>query len=299
MAMMSILTQTQDMCGESPIWDRTTQTLCWVDIIKKRIYRHEFVTGRTTSWITDDFPTAIAWRSSEQGLIAAFANSIGSFDFETGSTTHFCSTDPKIGNRNNEGKCDAQGRFWVGSMQTNLNSDGTGKEMDSNCGALFRVDPDGTVSQHTPHEIGLSNTMAWSQDNKIFYFGDTARNAIYAYDYDIDGGTIFNKRVHFEGYARGAPDGSCIDSEGCLWNARFGGGCIVRITPQGKLDQVLEVPVTNPTSCIFGGKEMRTLFITSARAGLEPQLLADNDKEGSVVAFDMPVAGMITEKFAG
>jgi sugar lactone lactonase YvrE len=297
--MISIFAQSQDLCGESPIWDEQTQTFCWVDIVKKKIHRHQMTIGQTNSWSTSDFPTAIAWRSSQPGLITAFANSIDFFDFDTGDTTHLCKTDPKEGNRNNEGKCDARGRFWVGSMQTNLNPDGTDREMDSNCGALFRVDRDGTTSRHSPHEIGLSNTMAWSPDNKIFYFGDTARNEIYAFDYDLDSGTVSNKRIHFEGYNRGAPDGSCIDSDGCLWNARFSGGCIVRITPNGKLDKVLELPVTNPTSCIFGGQDMRTLFITSARVGLEPQQLAGNDKEGAVLAFDTSVNGTSTEKFAG
>ena len=144
-----------------------------------------------------------------------------------------------------------RGRFWVGSMQTNLNFDGTDRKMDSNCGALFRVDTDGKTSQHTPHEIGLSNTMAWSPDNTVFYFGDTARNAIYAYDYDIDNGTLSNKRIHFEGFERGAPDGSCIDDDGCLWNTRFGGSCVVRITPQGELDQVLELPPNKPDKLYF------------------------------------------------
>lgn len=95
------------------------------------------------------------------------------------------------------------------------------------------------------------------------------------------------------------PDGSCMDSEGCLWNARFGGSCVVRITPQGKLDQVLELPVTNPTSCIFGGHDMRSLFITSARAGLAPKQLIENNKEGAVVLANTSVTGMPTENFAG
>ncbi len=297
--MISILAQTRDMCGESPIWNARTQSLCWVDIITRKIRRCDIATGQTRSWTTDDFPTAIAWRLGKPGLVAAFADSIGFFDFETGEVTPFCKADPKQGNRNNEGKCDARGRFWVGSMQTNLNPDGTDRKMDANCGALFRVDPDGATSQHTPHDIGLSNTMAWSADNRTFYFGDTARNVIYAYDYDIDDGIISNRRIHFEGFSRGLPDGSCIDSDGCLWNARFGGACLVKITPQGKLDQVLDLPVSNPTSCQFGGQDLSTLFITSARAGLNSQQLSINDKEGAVLVIDTAVTGTPTEAFAG
>lgn len=93
--MISIFAQSQDMCGESPIWDEQTGTFCWVDIIKKRIHLHQLASGQINSWSTSDFPTAIAWRASGPGLIAAFANSIALFDFETGDTTHFVRPTPK------------------------------------------------------------------------------------------------------------------------------------------------------------------------------------------------------------
>ena len=182
-------------------------------------------------------------------------------------------------------------------MQTNLNEDGSVRAMDRSSGALFRVDPDGKTSQHTEREFGLSNSMAWSADGRTFYFGDSIRNVIFAYDWHGDEGVITNRRVYFEGFERGVPDGSTIDAQGCMWNARFGGSCLVRVTPKGIVDQIVETPVSNPTSCTFGGAGQRTLFVTSATFGLSEQQLADNALEGCILQADTDTAGIADHRF--
>jgi sugar lactone lactonase YvrE len=130
-------------------------------------------------------------------------------------------------------------------------------------GQLFRVGSDGAYSVEET-EIGISNTLCWSPDRRIFYFGDTLQNEISAYDYDQETGAISGKRPFFSGFDRGGPDGSAMDCESYLWNCRFGGGCIVRIAPDGAVDRIVEMPCRDVTTCTFGGSDLKTLFITTA-----------------------------------
>lgn len=270
--------------GESPFWDQHHGRLHFVDIVGRAVAVLDPSSGAVRRHATADFPTAIALRRGGGGAVVSFAGGVALFDLETGTASPLAVPDPTPGNRLNEGKCDPQGRFWAGSMQTNLEPDGSERAMDRNSGALFRVDADGTVTQHSPHDIGISNTMAWTADGGTFYFGDSLRNTIFAYDFDAEAGVVSNRRVHFEGFDRGVPDGSCIDEDGCLWNARYGGGCIVRVTPAGKVDRVIDLPVTNATSCAFGGSAGDTLFVTSSRVGIDPAARAANPSEGAVLA---------------
>lgn len=289
----------RNVVAESPIWDADAGLLYWVDIVGKSIFRYDVGRGQSRAWPTADFPTAIALRQGRGDAIVALAAGVEFFDFDKSAFSPFCVPDETPGNRLNEGRCDPAGRLWVGSMQTNLNPDGSGRDMDRHSGALFRIDPDGTASRHTAFEFGISNTMAWAPDGKIFYFGDSLRNVIFAFDYDADDGTLSNRRVLIEGYAHGVPDGSAIDEDGCLWNARFGAGRIIRITPGGRVDRNIELPVTNPTSCTFGGPNRETLFVTSAKFTLsEAQLLA-NPMEGAVLAARVGTRGLPDHVFAG
>ena len=284
--------------GESPIWDERESALYWVDIVGKRVLRHHFATAQTAQWETDDFPTAIALAARRGEAVLATAKGVAHFDLANGRITARCRPDNLEGNRLNDGRCDPQGRFWVGSMQNNLHPDGSDLEMDRNSGALFRIDADYSTSQHTEREFGISNTMAWSPDGRIFYFGDSVRNVIFAYEFDPDEGVIGKRRVLLEGHARGVPDGSAIDAEGCLWNARFGGGIILRITPDGKVEREIPLPVTNPTSCTFAGPGRRQLVVTSAIHNLSASHLAANPLEGAVLVTDVAVEGLPDYHFA-
>ncbi|XWN32922.1 MAG: SMP-30/gluconolactonase/LRE family protein [Devosia sp.] len=182
-------------------------------------------------------------------------------------------------------------------MQNNVAADGSPQPIERSTGALFCVQHNRTVSRHTPFNIGASNTMAWSPDDRTFYFADSLRNVIFAYPWDGEAGTIGEPRVFLEGFDRGIPDGSCIDSAGCLWNARWGGGCIVRITPRGQIDRVLEVPVTQPTNCAFAADG--TLIVTSARFALSPDVVAGNPLEGAVLLVESNAQGLPENTFGG
>lgn len=285
--------------AESPVWDDEGRAIYWVDIVGKAVFRYDFAARRAVKWETEDFPTALALASRSGKGVLALASGVAEFDFAEGRARMRCSPDGMEGNRLNEGKCDARGRFWVGSMQTNLNRDGSERETDRNSGALFRVDADFSASRHSAREFGISNTIAWAPDGRTLYFGDTIRNVIFACEFDLDDGVVGARRVLLEGYGRGRPDGSAMDADGCLWNARFGGGVIVRIAPDGRVDREIPVPVVNPTSCAFAGASRNRLIVTSATFTLSQERIAANPLEGTVLAADVDVVGMPDFRFAG
>ena len=139
----------------------------------------------------------------------------------------------------------------------------------------------------------ISNTLCWSPNGRTFYFGDTLENTIWAYDVDPDTGDISGERVHFSGFDRGLPDGSSIDAEGHLWNCRFGGGCIVRVGPDGRVSGVIAIPASNVTTCTFGGADLKTLYVTTAGAGAPPgERLA-----GSLFRLRSDVPGLAENRF--
>jgi len=195
--------------------------------------------------------------------------------------------------RLNDGRSDPAGNFWVGSMKNNVLPDGELGEAGPGEGILYRIDPAGTVTEWR-RDLGISNTLCWSPDARHFYFGDTLANEIRVYDYDRTTGAIHNERPFFTGFDRGLPDGSAIDSAGYLWNCRFGGGCIVRIAPDGQIDRVIDMPVPNITTCAFGGPDLRTLFITTASIANPP----GNRLAGSLYAMQVDVPGMAENHYA-
>jgi sugar lactone lactonase YvrE len=161
-------------------------------------------------------------------------------------------------------------------------------------GRVFRVKSDGSFTvQRTG--IGITNTYVWSPDGTRFYNGDTDANAISVFDFDMRTGDISNERPFFVGYERGGPDGSAVDRDGYVWNARYGGGCVVRISPSGGIDRVVEVPTPAVTNCTFGGPDLKTLFITTARGG---EGAANGDRfAGGLFAIRVEVPGTPENKF--
>jgi sugar lactone lactonase YvrE len=177
-------------------------------------------------------------------------------------------------------------------MKNNVLANGESGEVGPGMGTLFRVATDGTVSVWR-EKLGISNTLCWSPDGTRFYFGDTLANEIMVYDVDSASGDISNERTFFAGFDRGLPDGSAMDAEGYLWNCRFGGGCIVRVAPDGSIDRVVDMPVKNITTCTFGGPGLRTLFVTTASADR-----AVGDRlAGSLFALEPGVAGLPENRF--
>ena len=189
------------------------------------------------------------------------------------------------------------GRFWLGTMQNNITPEGGGMEIVSSSGGLYRIDPD--LSCHVmATDITIANTICWSPDATVMYFTDTVTGTMFAYDFDVAAGTISNKR-DFARFDRGHPDGSTVDAEGYLWNARWDGGCVVRFAPDGSVDRIIEIPASLVTNCAFGGDDLSTLYITTARFGLGPEDLEATPDAGNIFSLKPGVRGMADNRFAG
>lgn len=181
-------------------------------------------------------------------------------------------------------------------MQNNFGIQGEPLPVERADGTLFRFGPGDKCEAHEQN-TGVSDTLAWSPDARLFYFADSVSGCIYVYDYDVESATLANKCVHFNGPDYGIPDGSTIDVAGCLWNARWDDASIIRITPEGRVDRKIDLPIPHPTSCIFGGSQFETLYVTSVRLGLSKEQLDEYPLSGSVFAFDGLAQGMRVPQF--
>lgn len=289
---VDILVEGGNILGEGPHWSAEEGALYWVDIVGRRIFRWRPADLQPTTWQLEEFVASAIPRKGG-GLVVALAHRLAFMD-EEGRLEHFLVADDDPGNRSNEVRADAAGRLWLGTMGNNIGADGQSVPMDRYTGKLLRIDPDGTVTQHLDG-IGISNTLVWSPDGGTLHFADTMKSKIERFAFDTEAGTLGPAQPWVQGGAPGAPDGSAIDAEGYVWNARFGGGCVVRWTPDGSVDRIVPVPARQPTSCAFGGDDMRTLFITSAAQDLDDPTPAD----GSLMAIRTEVAGLPTHPFGG
>jgi len=177
-------------------------------------------------------------------------------------------------------------------MQNNVRSDGSTTPITENLGELLSLHADGkTQVWHT--RIGITNTVEWSPAGDHLFFGDTLLNRIYVADFDSVRSSISQPATFTEEFPRGLPDGSAMDSQGYLWNCRYGGGCIVRFAPDGSEAEVIESLVKNPATCAFGGRELKTLYITSA-ASSDP---GEKDLGGTLFGMDVEITGLPSNRF--
>lgn len=276
--------------GEGPVWRADTGRLVWVDILAPAIYIGDPATGEFETRPMPELVGAVVPRR-RGGYVAATQAGFKAFDWASPSLSTISSPEAdKPGNRFNDGKCDRRGRFWAGSMAINT----VGGQ-----GSLYRLDPDGRA--HVMDSgFTVSNGLGWSPDDRRFYFTDTAAKRIYVYDFDLDSGAIENRRVFVQvPEGAGVPDGMSVDSEGFVWSAHWDGWCVTRYDPEGRVDRVINLPVPRPTSCAFGGDNLSTLFITSARIRLSAQQLAEGPLSGAVFSFPAGVRGQPDHAFAG
>jgi sugar lactone lactonase YvrE len=155
-------------------------------------------------------------------------------------------------------------------MRNNVAADGSDVKVEGFTGSLYRVNGDGEVGV-ADSGFGITNTLAWSPDRTTFYCACSIRNVIYAYDYDGGTSSIRNRRALVENSSPGVPDGSAMDEEGYLWNCRYAGGCILRISPRGKIVEEIRMPASNITNCSFGGEDLRKMYVTTASLGAGKQ----------------------------
>ena len=238
----------KDVVGESLIWDENRKTLIWVDIIGRRIHQLDPDTLDHQSWQAPDLATSIGLRN-DGGAIVGLRKDVALWDFgETFRTIAKIEPDSPD-TRLNEGVVAPDGSFWVGTIENNIGPDDLPRDISRDAGRIYRVDTTGIVEALSADRFGITNTMVWAADD-TFVTADTTKNQIFRYRWDRVRSRITDRRLFFSGFPRGLPDGSCMDAEGYVWNCRVaGGGCLVRISPDGVLDKVVELPCNWPTSC--------------------------------------------------
>jgi sugar lactone lactonase YvrE len=286
--------RSRDLCGESPLWDAERKCLYWTDINGFAIRRLILETGEVKSWKFDAPVTALALTSIDGWLLVAVGGRLLFWTADGDRRVEFVAVERDWPNhRLNDGAADAAGNFWVGSMPNNVAADGSEVKAEGYTGSLYRVTPEGEVSVRDSG-FGITNTIVWSPDRSTFYCACTIRNVIWAYDYVSDGAKsdVTNRRVFAEKIDDGLPDGSAMDEEGFVWNCRWGGKGILRITPSGEVVEKIEMPVSNVTHCAFGGDDGKTLFVTTASMGAGAEELA-----GCLFAMQVPVRGVPIGKF--
>ncbi len=280
----------RDVLGEGPFWHGAAQALYWVDIVSRRISRLA-ADGGVTDWLMPE-PVSAAIPTRDDRLVVALASRLVFLDPASGALTDFCAPDAAFpGNRANEARCDPQGRLWLGTMGNNIGPDGAAIPLPGYVGNLYCITPQGQVTRWA-EGVGVSNTLGWSPDGGTLYFADSERLCLYAYDFDGSAGTLSHKRVFAEAFGPGFPDGSSVDAEGCIWNARWEGQCLIRLRPDGSVDRKIDMPMRRPTSCCFGGPDLKTLYITSAYHGMTDAERAADPLSGALLAMSVDVPGL-------
>ena len=287
------LISSQNQLGESPLWSVEEQVLYWVDIYGKRIERYNPQTEERQTFHLPCQVGTVAFRE-KGGFILATDQGFATWD---GKSEHVeWLLNPEKGKpfyRFNDGKVDPGGRFWAGTMYD-------GEQLDPRpTGSLYRLDPD--MSIHTKATgVLISNGIGWSPDHRVMYYTDSVLKTIYAYDYDPASGEVANRRlfVHTPDEP-GDPDGLTVDSQGFIWSARWNGWKVTRYDPAGRLEREIKVPTACPSSVMFGGSNLKDLYITSAWKELSPEERNVQPLAGNLFRISVEVQGLPEFKFAG
>ena len=291
MNKVELLDDCNNSLGEGITYSSLNNNLYWLDIGNiSKLYSLDLSSNKKEIFELPEIVTATSIKSQNE-LILATTNGLKLFNTSNKKFESVVNIENQQSlTRSNDGASDALGRFWFGTMQNNFDKNGNSIPLKENIGKLYKVDTNKKISV-VEEGLGIPNTFVWSPDNTNFYFTDTLNGTILSYDFELESGELSNKK-NFATFDRGHPDGSTIDTDGCVWNCRWGGSCIVRFTPSGKVDQIIEMPVQNITNCIFGGSDMKTLFITTASNEGKNK----NDLDGSLFSINLNYQGIEDNK---
>ena len=288
-AVVEIAVDAGNVLGEGVVWSPSRGEVLWTDIQGKTFWSYDPATGLETSTPLPDRLACFAPLGGAR-LLAAFAPGLEIFDLASGLRTPIAAIEADLPTtRINDGKLDRQGRLVFGTMdETDRDRRKIGSIWSYAAGQAPRVLHSG---------VGISNSICFSPDGRRMYFADTPDRTIRCFDYDTATGDLSNPSVFVEVEGPGYPDGSTVDSEGCLWNAEWGGGRIVRYTPQGRIDRVIALPCRQITCAAFGGPDLATLFVTSASSALDAAARAAQPHAGALFAVAPGVRGLADTPF--
>ncbi len=291
---LDTLGSTRCAVGESPLWSAAEQALYWVDIEGRRLHRWQHGSGSQQSWSVPERLACIALHE-EGGLLCALESSLCVWPKPgVGTPTPLAQVDhPAADMRFNDGRTDRTGRFWVGSMLMNM-------AQAAPLGELYSMAGSGPPTRHLQGLI-VPNGLAFSPDGRTLYLSDshTSARCIWAFALSADGVPTQRRLLADLHQHRGRPDGAAVDVDGCYWTCANDGGCLLRFTPQGRLDRTIELPLAKPSMCAFGGPRLDELYITSIRPGAAPARpdTPQDELAGATVVFRPGVQGLLETPF--
>ncbi|WP_300376927.1 SMP-30/gluconolactonase/LRE family protein [Henriciella sp.] len=280
---------TSCLLGQSPVWSPSEGLLWWVDAKRAKLHRYNPKTGNTRRY---DLPLKASVIALSQGeLLMAGDREVGFFDPATEEYTRLVTLqDEPASNRINAGGIAPDGSFWFTTMDS--------EEREAK-GAWYRLAPDRTIAPLKVAPVIIPSTASFSPDGTTFYTCDVTEQEILSFDHDTSKG-LSNRRVFATTSAgAGYPDGSAMDAGGCLWNAEWDGGRVVRYRPDGAMDRVIRLPTVRATGCCFGGRDRKTLYITTARTGLTAFQMDAQPFAGSLFAVEVETPGQPCPEWSG
>jgi L-arabinonolactonase len=270
--------------GECVLWDERTQSVWWTDIEGRTLHRLDWPSCTLQTFATPGRLASFGFVEGRREFIAAFDSGLALYDPVTASPPTCLKPEGLLpGMRMNDGRVDRQGRFWAGSM---VEVRPRAPEARLYCLEAGRIET-------RERGIVIANGLCWSPDSRWCYFADSVRRTIWRYRFDAASGALGERQEFARSGGTALPDGAAVDAEGFVWSAQWGGGRVVRYAPDGRIDRVLEVPVSQPSCVAFGGPDLDLLFVTTAQAGLTaPEIGA-----GDLFVYTAPVRGIPESRF--
>jgi L-arabinonolactonase len=290
--MITCVTDIRARLGECPVWSPAENAVYWIDIQGRKLHRTAPGTRTTESIDLPSRPGMIALRR-KGGLVVVLEDGLYACEPHSGALDLLVALEAdRRENRANDGKCDAAGRLWVGTMNVSQQGEPTGN--------FYRIDPDLTVTKISG-EFGIPNGLAWSPDDKVMLHTDTMANVVWRYAFDPATGKRGAEQpfFRFDRKATGGVDGAAMDRDGGYWPAMYGGSKLLRYRPDGTIDREIALPVSQPTMPAFGGADMKTLFVTSAAQNLSERDLQAQPFAGGLLAVETDVVGHPVHAFGG
>ncbi|MEM5343886.1 SMP-30/gluconolactonase/LRE family protein [Paraburkholderia azotifigens] len=287
----ALLVDSKCTLGEGATWDARGGLFYWTDIEGARLWRYDPRDGRSTFWRMPERLSTFALCADPHYMLLGLASRLAFFDLATGQIEHIVDVEPGINTRVNDGRCDRQGRFVFGTKDE--------ASPVQPVGGFYRLNHDLSLERLALPSPAISNSIAFSPDGATMYFCDSPALEIRACDYRADG-SVANERLFVKLTDKtGEPDGSTVDSEGGLWNAQWGGRRVVRYDANGVETERVDVPTVQPSCVALGGAQLGTLYVTSARVGLDAQALAGDTRAGGVYVATQGRRGLPEPVFKG
>ncbi|MBD8872757.1 SMP-30/gluconolactonase/LRE family protein [Rhodanobacter sp. DHB23] len=291
-AAMQAVLEARNTLGEGITWCGRAQALYWTDIHASTLWRYTPSSGEARHWQLPERLASFALCEADGWLLLALASRLAFFRLEDGALHTLHEVEPQLPTRCNDGACDRQGRFVFGTLHEP--ADGGAKQP---IGGFWRLDADLALERLPLEGVAISNSLAFSPDGGTLYYCDSLARTIRCCDY---GDTLGDTRLFADlRDTAGEPDGSCVDVDGGLWNAQWGLGRVVRYRADGSVDRILPLAASQPTRPAFGGAALDTLYVTSARDGLDADVLAGEPLAGALFAAQVGRRGLPERRFAG